>query len=178
MDVEGFPATKPGAVVDEVFDLLVELGASDEQLDFPVVYASAKAGSATLDPDAPGKDLRPLLDTILAEAPAPEVDEEGPLQFQAVTLGYDDFLGRLVIGRVERGVLRRGQTAVRVPESGAPESFRVTKLFGARGLERVEIDEARAGDVCIIAGVDSIDIGDTICPMLRGRKSPGRQHAR
>ena len=157
------PEQRARAVVDEVFDLLVELGASDEQLDFPVVYASAKAGSATLDPDAPGKDLRPLLDTILAEAPAPEVDEEGPLQFQAVTLGYDDFLGRLVIGRVERGVLRRGQTAVRVPESGAPESFRVTKLFGARGLERVEIDEARAGDVCIIAGVDSIDIGDTIC---------------
>ncbi len=157
------PEQRARAVVDEVFDLLVELGASDEQLDFPVVYASAKAGSATLDPDAPGTDLRPLLDTILAEAPAPEVDEEGPLQFQAVTLGYDDFLGRLVIGRVERGVLRRGQTAVRVPESGAPESFRVTKLFGARGLERVEIDEARAGDVCIIAGVDSIDIGDTIC---------------
>jgi len=157
------PEQRARAVVDEVFDLLVELGASDEQLDFPVVYASAKAGTATLDPDAPGKDLRPLLDTILAEAPAPEVDEDGPLQFQAVTLGYDDFLGRLVIGRVERGVLRRGQTAVRVPESGAPESFRVTKLFGARGLERVEIDEARAGDVCIIAGVDSIDIGDTIC---------------
>jgi len=157
------PEQRARAVVDEVFDLLVELGASDEQLDFPVVYASAKAGTATLDPDAPGKDLRPLLDTILAEAPAPEVDEDGPLQFQAVTLGYDDFLGRLVIGRVERGVLRRGQTAVRVPEGGAPESFRVTKLFGARGLERVEIDEARAGDVCIIAGVDSIDIGDTIC---------------
>ncbi|MCC6639997.1 MAG: translational GTPase TypA [Deltaproteobacteria bacterium] len=157
------PEQRARAVVDEVFDLLVELGASDEQLDFPVVYASAKAGTATLDPERPGRDLRPLLDTILAEAPAPAVDEDGPLQFQAVTLGYDEFLGRLVIGRVERGVLRRSQTAVRVPESGVPESFRVTKLFGARGLERVEIDEARAGDVCIIAGVDSIDIGDTIC---------------
>jgi GTP-binding protein len=157
------PEQRAQAVVDEVFDLLVELGATDEQLDFPVVYASAKAGTATFDPAQPGKDLRPLLDTILAEVPAPEVDEDGPLQFQAVTLGYDDFLGRLVIGRVERGVLRRAMIAVRVPETGAPESFRVTKLFGARGLERVEIEEARAGDLCIIAGVDSIDIGDTIC---------------
>jgi GTP-binding protein len=157
------PEQRAQAVVDEVFDLLVELGATDEQLDFPVVYASAKAGTATLDVAQPGKDLRPLLDTILTEVPAPEVDEDGPLQFQAVTLGYDDFLGRLVIGRVERGVLRRAMIAVRVPETGAPESFRVTKLFGARGLERVEIEEARAGDLCIIAGVDSIDIGDTIC---------------
>jgi GTP-binding protein len=151
------------AVVDEVFDLLVELGATDEQLEFPVVYASAKAGTATLDLAEAGKDLRPLLETILSEVPAPEVDEDGPLQFQAVTLGYDDFLGRLVIGRVERGVLRRAMTVVRVPETGSPESFRVTKLFGARGLERVELEEARAGDLCIIAGVDSIDIGDTIC---------------
>ena len=157
------PEQRAREVVDEVFDLLVELGASDEQLDFPVVYASAKHGTATLDPAESGKDLRPLLETILTEAPAPEVDEDGTLQFQAVTLGYDDFLGRLVIGRVERGVLRRSAIVVRVPETGAPESFRVTKLFGARGLERVEIAEARAGDVCIIAGVDSIDIGDTIC---------------
>jgi GTP-binding protein len=157
------PEQRAQEVVDEVFDLLVELGATDEQLDFPVVYASAKAGTATLDVAQTGKDLRPLLDTILAEVPAPEVDEDGPLQFQAVTLGYDDFLGRLVIGRVERGILRRSMTVVRVPETGAPESFRVTKLFGARGLERVEIEEARAGDLCIIAGVDSIDIGDTIC---------------
>ncbi|CAG0994362.1 GTP-binding protein TypA/BipA [Myxococcaceae bacterium] len=157
------PEQRAQQVLDEVFDLLVELGASDEQLDFPVVYASAKAGTATLDANEPGKDLRPLLDTILAEAPPPEVDEDGPVQFQAVTLGYDDFLGRLVIGRVERGVLRRAMNVVRVPEQGSPEAFRVTKLFGARGLERVEISEARAGDVCIIAGVDSIEIGDTVC---------------
>jgi GTP-binding protein len=157
------PEQRAQAVVDEVFDLLVELGATDEQLEFPVVYASAKAGTATLDLAEAGKDLRPLLETILSEVPAPEVDEDGPLQFQAVTLGYDDFLGRLVIGRVERGVLRRAMTVVRVPETGSPESFRVTKLFGARGLERVELEEARAGDLCIIAGVDSIDIGDTIC---------------
>lgn len=157
------PESRPAAVVDEVFDLLVALGANDTQLDFPVVYASAKEGTAALDPDAPRKDLRPLLETILRHAPPPAVDEAGPLQFQAVTLGYDDFLGRLVIGRVTRGQLRRGTTVVRLPEEGQPEPFRVTKLFGSRGLERVEIDVARAGDIAILAGVDAIQIGDTVC---------------
>jgi GTP-binding protein len=157
------PEQRAHAVVDEVFDLLVELGANDDQLDFPVVYASAKEGAASLDVDAKRVDLRPLLETILQHAPAPEVDPDGPLQFQAVTLGYDDFLGRLVIGRVERGVLKRGATVVRVGDAGKTESFRVTKLFGTRGLERVEIDEALAGDLCIIAGIDSIEIGDTVC---------------
>jgi GTP-binding protein len=157
------PEQRAHAVVDEVFDLLVELGASDAQLDFPVVYASAKEGAATLDPGARRVDLRPLLDTILSKAPAPRVDPDGPAQFQAVTLGYDDFLGRLVIGRVERGTLRRGVTVVRIPEQGKPEPFRITKLFGSRGLERVELEAAEAGDLCTIAGVDSIEIGDTIC---------------
>jgi GTP-binding protein len=150
-------------VLDEVFDLLVELGATDEQLDFPVVYASAKEGGAALEPHAPRSDLRPLLDMILGHAPAPEVDPDGPLQYQAVTLDYDEFLGRLVIGRVERGALERGAIAARVPRQGPPEPFRVTKLFGARGLERVELERAGAGEIAVIAGVDSIEIGDTVC---------------
>jgi GTP-binding protein len=157
------PESRPAAVVDEVFDLLVTLGADDRQLDFPVVYASAKEGTATLEPDAPRKDLRPLLEAIVRHVPPPAVAGEGPLQFQAVTLGYDEFLGRLVIGRVTRGELRRGATVVRLPEEGNPEPFRVTKLFGARGLERVEIEAARAGDIVILAGVDAIQIGDTVC---------------
>ncbi|MEE8582081.1 MAG: translational GTPase TypA [Myxococcota bacterium] len=157
------PDHRAEAVVDEVFDLLVELGADAEQLDFPVVYCSAKTRVAGLVVDQPMKDLRPLLDTILEHAPPPEVDPEGPLQFQAVTLGYDQFLGRLLIGRVERGRLRRNASVVRVPEQGAPEAFRVTKLFGTRGLDRVELDEAVAGDVVILAGADAIEIGDTIC---------------
>jgi GTP-binding protein len=154
---------RPHAVVDEVFDLLVELGATDRQLDFPVVYASAKEGAAALEPDAPRKDLRPLLEAIVAHAPPPEVDLDAPLQFQAMTLAWDEFLGRLVIGRVARGRLRRGTTVVRVGAGGAAESFRVTKLFGALGLERVEVEEAAAGDLVVIAGVDSIEIGDTVC---------------
>jgi GTP-binding protein len=161
------PEQRAGEVLDEVFDLLVDLGANDAQLDFPVVYASAKEGAAALDPDAPRKDLRPLLDAILEHAPAPLVELDAPLQFQAMTLDYDDFVGRLVIGRIARGRLHRGDTVVRVGEAGVAESFRVTKLFGAYGLDRREIEEAAAGDLVVIAGVDAIDIGDTLCDPAR-----------
>ncbi|HZO08553.1 MAG TPA: translational GTPase TypA [Myxococcota bacterium] len=157
------PEQRAEAVVDEVFDLLVELGADDRQLEFPVVYASAKEGTAVLEAGAPRRDLRPLLEAILREAPPPVGDVEGGLQFQAVTLGYDDYLGRLVVGRVARGRLVRGQSVVRVHADGAPEAFRVTKLLGARGLRRVELESASAGEIAVIAGVDSIEIGDTIC---------------
>jgi GTP-binding protein len=157
------PEQRADAVVDEVFDLLVELGANETQLDFPIVYTSAKTGVAGIDNEAPMKDLEPLLDAILEHTPPPAVDAEGPLRFQAVTLGYDDFVGRLVIGRVERGRLRRNASVVRLPEEGAAEPFRVTKLFGTRGLDRVELDEAEAGEVIILAGVDQIEIGDSVC---------------
>ena len=110
------PEQRAHEVVDEVFDLLASMGASDEQLDFPVVYACAKEGTAALDPEATRKDLFPLLDAILEHIPAPDADVDGPLRFQAVTLGYDSFVGRLVIGRVARGVLRRGEVVQRVGE--------------------------------------------------------------
>ncbi len=157
------PEQRAHAVVDEVFDLLVELGADDAQLDFPTVFCSAKAGVAGLDPSAPMHDLRPLLDTIIEQAPPPLGDPEGGLQFQAVTLGYDEFLGRLVIGRVARGRMQRGRQVMRLGEAGETESFRITKLFGTRGLERVDVEEAVAGDIAILAGVDTIGIGDTVC---------------
>jgi len=151
------------AVMDEVFELLDSMGATEEQLDFPVVFTSAKQATSTLDMEVAGNDLRPLLDTILEHAPAPRVDENGPLQFQAVTLDHDPYLGRLVIGRVSRGKLRRGAQVSRVPENGDAETFRITKLLGARGLARVELDAARAGDLAVIAGIDSIEVGDTLC---------------
>ena len=157
------PEQRSEAVLDEVFDLLVELGANDEQLDFPVVYASAKQGQATRDLAEPMTDLRPVLDTILEFARPPRVDVAGPLQFQAVTLGYDAFVGRLVIGRVERGEMVRGDPVVRVLEDSAPEPFRVTKLFGTQGIERIELERAAAGDIVMLAGIDAIEIGDTIC---------------
>jgi GTP-binding protein len=157
------PEQRAEAVVDEVFDLLVDLGADDRQLDFPVVYASAKEGAAAQDPRAPRRDLRPLLEAILREAPAPVADPDAPLRFQAVTLGWDEYLGRLVVGRVERGRLVCGQIAVRVPAAGEPQAFRVTKLLGARGLRRVELESAAAGEIAVIAGVESIEIGDSVC---------------
>ena len=157
------PEERAEQVVDEVFDLLVELGADDTQLEFPVVYASAKQGLATTEYGGEMKDLVPVLETILEHAPPPKVDEDAPLQFQAVTLGYDSFVGRLVIGRVVRGKMKRGAPVVRVGEEGAQDNFRITKLFGTLGTDRVEIEEARAGDIVIVAGVDSIQVGDTVC---------------
>ncbi|MCH7645480.1 MAG: translational GTPase TypA [Myxococcales bacterium] len=150
-------------VINEVFDLLVDLRADDQQLDFPVIFASAKQGSASRSLDEPMSNLRPLFEAILEFAPPPVVDVEAPLQFQAVTLGYDEYIGRLVIGRVQRGRLVRGARLVRIPESGPPQPFRLTKLFGAEGLERIELEVAEAGDIAVIAGIDTIDIGDTIC---------------
>ncbi len=157
------PEERAEQVVDEVFDLLVELGADDTQLEFPVVYASAKQGVATTTYGGEMKDLVPVLETILEHAPAPRVEEDAPLQFQAVTLGYDAFVGRLVIGRVVRGKMKRGAPVVRVGEDGQQDAFRITKLFGTLGTERVDIEEARAGDIVIVAGVDHIDVGDTVC---------------
>jgi GTP-binding protein len=157
------PEQRAEQVVDEVFDLLVELEADDRQLEFPVLYACAKAATAVRELGDEHVDLRPLLEALLEHAPAPVVDLDGPLQFQAVTLDHDEFLGRLVIGRVARGTLRRGATVVRLPETGPPERFRVSKLLGPRGIERVELEEARAGEIVVIAGVDTIEVGDTIC---------------
>jgi GTP-binding protein len=157
------PEERAEAVIDDVFVLLVDLEANDDQLEFPVVYVSAKQRKACLDYGAPLTNLRPVLETILEHAPPPRVDRHGSLQFQAVTLGYDAFVGRLVVGRVERGAFERGSQVVRVPAEGDPERFRVTKLFGTQGIERVELERAEAGDIVILAGVDSIEIGDTIC---------------
>jgi GTP-binding protein len=157
------PQQRADVVADQVFDLLVALGANDAQLDFPIVYTSAKQGVATTTLGAEMRDLRPLLETILTHAPSPSGDVDGPLQFQAVTLGYDDFVGRLVIGRVARGTLARGMNVVRVDHDGVADTFRVSKLFGTRGMQRVELASARAGDIVILAGVDTIEIGDTLC---------------
>jgi GTP-binding protein len=157
------PEQRAEAVVDEVFDLLVDLGANDRQLEFPVIFASAKEGTAVRALEEPRRDLRPLLEAMLESTPAPEVDLEAPLQFQAVTLGYDDYVGRLVIGRVARGRLVRGAGVLRLGAGGEQESFRVTKLFGSRGLRRVDLEAAGAGELAVIAGIDSIEIGDTVC---------------
>ncbi len=151
-------------VLDEVFDLFVELGASDEQLDFPVVYGSGRDGWATKEAGQVGTDLQPLFDMILRDVPAPKMDERGPLQFQASTLDQDDFLGRIAIGRVTRGVLRREtRYAVCHPDREERPVMAIKNLFRYEGLDRVPATEVRCGDIAVVTGVAEIEIGTTLC---------------
>jgi GTP-binding protein len=153
---------RPEEVIDEVYDLFIDLGASEQQLEFPVYYTNARAGTSRTTATGPDSSLAPLLDEVLRTIPGPEV-AEGPLQFLAVTLDWDDFVGRLVIGRLFRGELRRGQVVavLRGDDSEAIES-KVTQLYRARGIERVPVENARAGDIVAIAGIEAVDIGDTL----------------
>jgi GTP-binding protein len=157
---------RPEEVVDEVIDLFIDLGAEEEQLEFPVVYASALKGTASMDPD-PGKqdeDMTALLDTIIETIPAPVDNSVDPLQFQITMLDYNDYLGRIGIGRVFRGTIKVGQAVSLMKLDGSVKKFRVTKLFGFLGLKRIEIDEARAGDLIAVSGMEEINVGETVCP--------------
>ena len=158
------PDARPAAVLDEVFDLFVELGAEDEQLDFPVIYGSGREGYAMLEPDEKSDTLEPLFDMILREVPEHGYDASGPLQFQAATIDYDDFLGRVGIGRVMRGVIRQGKRPARCHEGTewAPTAL-VKSLFRYEGLQRVAVDSVSAGDIAVVAGIEDLAIGDTLC---------------
>jgi len=162
------PNARPAEVLDEVLDLFIDLGADETQLDFPVVYASALKGQASTSPEQMGEDLRALFDAIITHIPAPEGDGEAPLQLQVSLLDYNDYLGRLVIGRIARGQIRIGQPVVLLRRDGSKEPFRVTKLYGFRGLERIEITAAGVGEMVAVAGLDDVEVGETIadaeCP--------------
>jgi GTP-binding protein len=153
---------RPDEVVNLTFDLMVELGASDEQLDFPVVYAVAREGRAWLELEHPGSDLTPLFRTILQHIPAAEADTEAPFQLQVTNLDYSDYLGRIAIGRVRRGRVRKGEGVLRLMRGGESARARVTKLYTHLGLERVEVEEALAGDIIALTGVEGVQIGDTL----------------
>ena len=159
------PDARSGEVLDEIFDLFVELGARNDQLDFPVVYGSGRDGWAVDKPDNEPADLEPLFRMILDHAPEPELDYEAPLQFQAATLDHDDFLGRIAIGRVVRGVIKNGAryALCHVGRDKAPIAA-VKGLHRYEGLARVPVDEVKAGDIAVVAGIDEIMIGDTLCP--------------
>ncbi len=159
IDREG---SDPDAVVDATFDLFASLGASDEQLDFPVVYASAKNGYAKLDLDEESDNLICLFDTIIKHVRPPEGDANEPLQMLATTLDWDDFIGRIVIGRIAHGSIKIGQDITVVHADSSKENFRITKLLGFQGLQRVEIQSAIAGEIVAVAGVETINIGETI----------------
>lgn len=153
----------PVRVVDSVLDLFIELGANDDQLDFATVYASGKQGWSSLSPDQPGKDMQPLLDTVLEQIPAPEGDPDGGLQTIVCNIDYDEYLGRIGIGRIARGTVRSGQQAVVVHTDGTQSACKIAKLYQFEGLKRAECESAQAGDIIAVSGIEDLNIGETIC---------------
>ncbi|HZG88294.1 translational GTPase TypA [Paenibacillus sp.] len=156
------PNARPAEVIDEVLDLFIELGADDDQLEFPVVYASALNGTSGLEPEAQEPTMQPMFETILKSIPAPQESTELPLQFQVTLLDYNEYLGRIAVGRVNRGTVRAGQTVAVLDGEGKARQARIEKLFGFQGLKRIEIEEAGAGDIVAIAGIKEVNIGETI----------------
>ncbi|WP_110112402.1 translational GTPase TypA [Bacillus sp. CGMCC 1.16541] len=156
---------RPEEVVDEVIDLFIELGASEEQIEFPVVYASAINGTASTDPSKQDENMEALFDAIVEHIPAPVDNSEEPLQFQVAMLDYNDYVGRIGVGRVFRGTMKVGQQVALMKLDGSVKQFRVTKMFGFLGLKRVEIEEAKAGDLIAVSGMEDINVGETVCPV-------------
>ena len=155
----------PETAVDKVLDLFIELGADDDQCDFPYLFGSGLGGFAKPDMKTESDNMRPLFDAILRHVPPPVGDVTKPLQLQITTLDYSDFLGRIIIGRVHNGVIRKGQNASLIKDDGNLKKGRISKLLGFEGLQRVDIDEASAGDLVAVAGFDDVNIGETIaCP--------------
>ena len=159
------PTARLSQVVDEVIDLFIELGASDEQLDFKVAYVSALNGTASLSPDlsTQTEDYSCIYDLIINEIPAPDVNVEAPLQFQPALLDYNDYVGRIGIGRIKSGTIKENEMVSCVRLDGSIKQFRIQKLFGFLGLKRIEIKEAHAGEIIAIAGMPDISVGETVC---------------
>ncbi len=156
--------SRPDWVLDQTFDLFDRLGATDEQLDFPVVYASALEGYARNEPDGDGDDMTALFEAIVAHVAAPDVDAEGPLQLQVSSLDYNSYVGVLGIGRIQRGIVEANSPVCIVTADGTTRNGRILDLYGFDGLERKKVPEASAGDIVIFSGIDNLDISDTICP--------------
>jgi GTP-binding protein len=153
---------RPGEVLNEVYDLFIDLDATEEQLEFPVLYTNAKAGLARTEPSGTGEDLRPLFDALLQHVPPPPGDANGPLQLLIANLDYSDYLGRLGIGRIFSGTARVGSTVAVAKRDGTLQTTKVTKLYTFDGLKRVEVDEAACGEIVALAGFEGIAIGETI----------------
>ena len=166
------PTARPAQVIDEVLDLFIELGADENQLDFPVVYASALNGTSSLKQDlsTQKETMDPIFDMILKHIPSPKVEIEGSLQFQPALLDYNDFVGRIGIGVVKRGTIKVNEMVSCVRIDGSIKQFRIQKMFGYIGLKRIEINEAQAGDIIAIAGLPDISVGETVCEI--GKEDP------
>ncbi len=157
------PGARPEEVIDEVLDLFIELGADEDQIEFPIVYASAKEGYSSMDPDDRSGDMRPLLDAILKYIDAPDGDVNGPLQILFSSLDYDDYIGRIGVGRVERGTVRRNDSVVLCKTDGSQENVKISRLYQFEGLKRVEVESASLGDIVCVSGIEDINIGETAC---------------
>ncbi len=157
------PNARPAEVIDEVLDLFIELGANDDQIEFPIIYCSARDGYASLDPDDRSGDIRPLFDAILEHIPAPEGETDGPTQVLFSNIDYDDYVGRIGIGRVERGTIKTGQQVMLCEEGKDPVRAKVNRLYTFQGLRRVEAEEASLGELVAVSGIADINIGQTIC---------------
>ena len=157
------PGARPEEVVDEVLDLFIELGADDDQLEFPVIYASARNGYAMTDYNEQGTDMKPLFDAIIKEIPAPKGDLDADFQILISNIDSDRFVGRIGVGRVERGSVKNGQTAVLCHTDGTTQNVKIAKLYQFEGLKRVECETASLGDLICVSGIQDINIGETIC---------------
>ncbi len=157
------PNARPYEVVDEVLDLFIDLGAEEDQLEFPVIYASARDGYANTDPGSRSGDMRPLFDAILENIDAPEGNPDEPLQVLFSSLDYDDYVGRIGVGRVERGRIRKNQQITMCKTDGTTENVKVSRLYQFEGLARVECEEAEAGDIICVSGIEGLNIGETAC---------------
>ena len=157
------PGARPDWVVDQVFDLFDRLGATDEQLDFPIVYASALNGIAGLDPEAMAEDMTPLFEMIVEHVPAPDVEIDGPFQMQISALDYNSYVGVIGVGRIKRGKLKPNQQVVVIDRDGKTRKGKVLQVMGHLGLERIDVAEASAGDIVCITGIDELGISDTLC---------------
>lgn len=156
------PNARPHEVLNAVFDLFVELNATETQLDFPVLFTSAKEGIARYEIEDVNQDLTPLFETIITHVKEPEGDASSPLQFLASAIGYDNYLGKMGTGRIHNGILRQGEDVMLLKRSGECESYKITRIFAYNGITRVSVPEASAGDIVTITGVETIDIGETV----------------
>ena len=157
------PGARPEEVIDEVLDLFIELGANDDQLEFPVIYASGRDGYASADQNARSGDMRPLFDAIIENIEAPKGDADAPLQVLFSSLDYDDYIGRIGIGRVERGRINRNDNVVLCKADGTQENVKISRLYQFDGLKRVEVESASIGDIICVSGITGLNIGETIC---------------
>ena len=154
---------RPEEVIDEVLDLFIDLGANEDQLDFPVVYASGLDGKSGIEQEQLTESLEPLFDTIVDKIPSPQSKEDEPLQMQVTLLDYNDYLGRIAIGKINRGTIKMGNPIIVAKKDGKTENHRITKLFSFEGLKRIDVDQASAGDIVALSGIEQINVGETLC---------------